>query len=129
MILAGCVTSTGGSTEERYFAREVKPVLQQHCLRCHNGVQPPPALNLTSKETAFRNGRGGKHFIVPGKPDSSLLITAIQRGGTHSKMMPRADISLTDDQVGALREWIEDGAFWPEGAAGELRHESTGENR
>lgn len=129
MVLAGCVTPTDGSAEERYFSREVKPVLQQHCLRCHNCVQPSAALNLTSKATAFRNGTGGRPFIVPGKPDSSLLITAIQRGGMHSKLMPRADISLTDDQIGALREWIEDGAFWPEGTTGALRHESTGENR
>jgi hypothetical protein len=41
--------------------------------------------------------------------------------------MPRADISLTDDQIGVLREWIEDGAFWPDGERGTLRAQSSPE--
>jgi len=128
-VLSGCAVPHAESGAERYFVREVKPVLQQHCLRCHNGAQPPPALNLSSRATAFAIGPGGESFIVPGKPDRSLLLTAVQRGSTHSRMMPRTDLSLTDDQIGMLTEWIQDGAFWPEGRAGELRHEPSGENR
>jgi hypothetical protein len=45
----------------------------------------------------------------------------VQRGGTHPKMMPRKEISLTEDQIGMLREWIEDGAYWPEGEKGTLK--------
>lgn len=106
---------------EGYFLAEVKPVLQQHCLRCHNGTLPPPALDLSSRAAAFARSASGQDYIRPGDPDRSLLITAVQRAGTHSKLMPRADISLTDDQIGMLREWVEDGAFWPAGARGALR--------
>jgi len=112
----------------RYFQTEVKPVLEQQCLRCHNGTVPPPALNLTSKATGFERRAGGRHFIVPGDPDHSLLITAVERGGAHGRKMPHADLSLTDDQIGILREWIEDGAFWPEGLGGTLHSESSAEN-
>ncbi len=128
-VFAGCALHQAQPGPERYFAKEVKPVLQQHCLRCHNGVQPPPALNLSHRAAAFSPGPGGKPFIVPGKPEKSLLLTAVQRGSTHSRLMPRADLSLTDDQIGMLTEWIQDGAYWPEGRAGELRHEPSGENR
>jgi len=65
-------------------------------------------------------------FIVPGKVEASYLLRAIARNGTHPKLMPRADISLTDDQIGVLTEWIEDGAFWPAGTAGQLEPISTG---
>jgi hypothetical protein len=58
-----------------------------------------------------------------------MLLSAIGRKGSHPKVMPRADISLTEDQIGELREWIEDGAHWPAGSAGELHHVATGENR
>jgi uncharacterized membrane protein len=116
------------SEAENYFLTEVKPVLQQQCLRCHNGGMPAPALNLTSRAAAFKRNAAGLDYIVPGAPDRSHLITAVQRKGTHPKLMPRADISLTDDQIGMLREWITDGAFWPKGEAGELRPQSSGEH-
>ena len=112
----------------RYFLNEVRPVLQQHCLACHNGAQPPPFLDLRTAEAAFRPGRAGP-WSVPGSPARSLLIKAVQRGGTHARMMPRTDLSLTDDQIGMLREWIEDGAYWPEGKAGVLHLERSLENR
>jgi uncharacterized membrane protein len=129
LILTGCASFLGTSRDpERYFLTQVKPVLQQHCLACHSGALPPPALNLTSKAAAFTRSASGRDFILPGDPDCSLLISAVQRGGTHLKMMPRTDVSLTDDQIGMLREWIEDGAFWPAGESGTLRPQKSREN-
>lgn len=117
---------SGGA--EHYFLTEVKPVLQEQCLRCHNGALPAPALNLTSKNAAFRTSSRGQQYIVPGKPDRSLMVTAVQRMGTHPKLMPRADVSLTDMQIGMLREWIEEGAYWPEGEGGHLHPQRSPEN-
>ena len=129
LFLISCSLPPGKkSAAESYFLTEVKPVLQQQCLRCHNGTMPAPALNLTSRSAAFKRGASGLEYIVPGASDRSHLITAVQRKGTHAKLMPRADISLTDDQIGMLREWITDGAFWPTGEAGELRPQSSREH-
>jgi len=116
------------NAREHYFLTQVKPVLQQHCLKCHNGSLPPPSLNLTRKATAFKRSATGRDYILPEDPDCSLLISAVQRGGTHPKMMPRTEVSLTDDQIGMLREWIEDGAYWPEGEAGTLHAQKSAEN-
>ncbi|MBL9131480.1 MAG: hypothetical protein JNG86_09795 [Verrucomicrobiaceae bacterium] len=122
LLLPACSLVPGTDSErEHYFLTEVKPVLQQHCLACHNGALPPPALNLSSKAAAFSRSASGRDYILPEDPDCSLLISAVQRGGTHPKMMPRKEVSLTGDQIGMLREWIEDGAYWPEGEKGVLK--------
>ena len=121
-------TGKGKGDHARYFNTQVKPVLQQHCLQCHNGSLPPPALNLATKATAFTRNASGREYILPRAPSRSLLITAVQRGGTHAKMMPRTELSLTDDQIGMLREWIEDGAYWPEGHRGYLQPQASAEN-
>jgi len=120
-IPACALVSPSTSEREHYFLTEVKPVLQQHCLACHHGTLPPPALNLTSKAAAFKRSASGRDYILPEDPDCSLLVSAVQRGGTHPKMMPRREVSLTEDQIGMLREWIEDGAYWPEGEKGTLK--------
>jgi hypothetical protein len=122
LLIPACALVTPSTSErEHYFLTEVKPVFQQHCLACHNGTLPPPALNLVSKTAAFKRSPSGRDYILPGDPCCSLLISAVQRGGTHPKMMPRKDMSLTEDQIGMLREWIEDGAYWPEGEKGTLK--------
>ncbi|MFC5455927.1 c-type cytochrome domain-containing protein [Prosthecobacter fluviatilis] len=128
LISACTFLPAGKSAREHYFLTQVKPVLQQHCLKCHNGSLPPPALNLTSRASAFRRSAGGREYILPGDPDCSLLISAVQRGGTHPKMMPRTEVSLTEDQIGMLREWIEDGAYWPEGDRGVLHAQKNAED-
>lgn len=128
VVTACSLPSVSKSEREHYFLTEVKPVLQQHCLRCHNGALPPPALNLSSRAVAFTRSASGRDYILPEDPDCSLLISAVQRGGTHPQMMPRTDVSLTDDQMGMLREWIEDGAYWPEGEKGVLRAQKSREN-
>lgn len=128
-LMAACeLAPDGRSASRRYFETQVRPVLQKQCLACHNGTLPPPSLNLTSKATAFQHLPGGRHFIVPGDPGHSLLIAAVERGGTHPRKMPHADLSLTDDQIGLLREWIADGATWPEGRAGTLHAQASAEH-
>ena len=116
------------STKEAFFVENVKPVLERNCLRCHNGTTLPGKLNLTDASTALTGKKGGMPYIVPGQPDDSRLILAISRKGTHRLMMPQLPISLTDDQIGTLREWIEDGAVWPTGEAGHLKTASNPEN-
>lgn len=120
-LLASCRSTSGpASSGDAFFISEAKPILERNCLQCHSGQGAMSSkLNLTSKEAALAV-IGGKRFIVPGEPDHSLLITAISRKGGHPTVMPRLDMSLTADQIAVLREWIEDGAAWPAGKAGQL---------
>ena len=129
--LAQCSTSTpptASAAAEKLFTQEVKPILQQHCLRCHNGTLPEQ-LDLSNRAAAFMPHPSGRAYIVPGKPDASLLIEAVSREGLHQRVMPRLVVTLTDMEIGTLREWIEAGAPWPTGAAGHLEHRAGVEDR
>ncbi len=129
VLTMGCKSmtkSTGASADRAFFAEEVKPILEKNCLRCHSGA--PGRLNLTSREAAMAPVDGEKPFIVPGSPDRSRLVTAIGRNGTHPRAMPRLNVSLTDMEIGVLRDWIADGAVWPSGPAGRLTPQFNPEN-
>ena len=129
-LLAACSTLKSHRAEEAYFAEHVKPVLQANCLRCHAGPQSPARLNLADGKSALTSvsPRTGRPFIIPGDPDCSLIISAVTRMGTHPRLMPKLDLSLTEDEIGELSEWIEDGAYWPEGEAGKLKAVFNPEN-
>lgn len=131
VLLVACQIRTATSKlppKEAFFVEHVKPVLERNCLRCHSGPKPPAKLNLASREAALSGKRHGRPFIAPGRPDESLLIIAISRNGTHPKLMPQQTLSLTDMQIGALHEWIEDGAVWPAGPSGMLKPAPNPEN-
>ncbi len=131
VLLAACQTPSEAPppavAAQKLFADEVKPILQKHCLRCHDGAAPG-LLDLSHRAAAFMPHPAGRSYIVPGKPDESLLIEAVSREGLHQRAMPRLVVTLTDMEIGALREWIEAGAPWPTGAAGSLRHQPSGEH-
>lgn len=122
--------STAPLTEkERFFVTEVKPLFERQCLRCHNGTALPDMLNLTSGEAALKGRLRGQRYITPGRPDQSLIVAAVSHKGTHRPLMPNlVPLTLTDDQIGVLREWIEDGAVWPAGPAGQLKAVANPEN-
>jgi len=90
------------------FAKDVAPILERHCIRCHQAgnakgkVSVATAMDLLEKE-----------FVVPGKPDeSSFLDLLISEGGKRPRM-PKEGKSLTPEEVAVLREWIKGGATWP----------------
>jgi len=109
------------AAENAFFQREIRPILERNCLPCHNGVALPGRLDLTTRAHAVAGQHHHQHFLVPGNPEASLMLTAVSRRGTHPKLMPQRDLSLTEDDIGTLREWIKDGAPWPDGPSGQLR--------
>lgn len=94
---------------EAYFETEIRPLLADFCLECHNADSVSGGLVLSSREAVLRGGEHGP-AIVPGDADRSLLMKAIRRQG-ELKMPP--DESLNDQQIRALQQWIDSGAYWP----------------
>ncbi len=106
--LLGSMTARG---ETPNFQRDVAPILQQHCLRCHNPSKASGGLDLSTTKSALAGGESGQ-VIVPGRPDDSLLIAYVTG---EKPEMPKESPPLAKAAVDALRHWIAEGAAWPEG--------------
>src|SRR5437763_473665 len=63
------------------FEAKVRPVLMERCYKCHSAGAPKlkGKLRLDSIETMRRGGESGTAAVVPGKPEESLLVTAIRQ--------------------------------------------------
>jgi WD40 repeat protein len=88
------------------FARDVVPILESNCLRCHNSAKVEGGLLLESYEDLMRGGDSGSP-LVPGKPDDSPLILQVENRA-KPKMPPKKD--LPPDEIAVLRAWVAAGA-------------------
>jgi mono/diheme cytochrome c family protein len=106
------------------FTKEVQPILQQHCVKCHGPEEQNGGLRYDDKAGAFAQGDSGGHAIVAGKPEESQLLKRIT--STHTKeQMPPKGARLSAAEVATLKAWITSGAEWPAHAVVE-KTEKTG---
>ena len=96
----------------RFFEEKVRPILATRCQACHNDELETSDLSLASREAALEGGTRGV-AVVPGYPEDSLLIVAVEGSGVL-QMPPTGPLS--DEEVDALRTWIRGGAAWGQAA-------------
>ncbi len=103
---------TAADPRVAFFREHVRPLLEEHCLRCHNPTRMRRAgqLDQTTMAGLLAGGMSGP-AIVPGRPDESMLIMAV-RWDIEDLQMPLNEDKLTDDRIAALEKWIADGAVW-----------------
>src|ERR1051326_2039616 len=92
------------------FAREIKPIFESSCIKCHGRGRVKGGLSIETRDTLLKGGDSGP-AIVPGKSDQSHLIELVV-GLDPDSVMPQKGKRLTPEQVGLLRGWIDQGAAW-----------------
>ena len=94
------------------YVREVKPLLTEHCSKCHGASQQKGDLRLDTAASARKGGENGAGF-KPGQSATSLFIQAVK--GTHDTIsqMPYKKPPLSDTQIALLARWIDEGASAP----------------
>jgi hypothetical protein len=108
-------TAADALEQLKFFETRVRPVLVERCLKCHGPDKQEGQFRLDSRESALAGGESGP-AVVPGKPDESLLVEAINRASLE---MP-PDARLPDHEIAALTKWVELGAPWPAGDTARL---------
>jgi mono/diheme cytochrome c family protein len=102
------------AAEKIDFRKDIKPVLEVHCVSCHGTEKPKGELNLTTRESAIKGGDDGAS-LVPGKSTESPLYTTTVLPADHDDAMPPKGPRLMKEETERLRLWIEQGAEWPAG--------------
>ncbi len=105
--------------DNEFFEKEVRPLLIQHCYKCHGELKEPKGgLTLTSREAVLKGGESGP-AAVAGKSKESLLIAAVNHEGLE---MPPEGNKLNAAEIAKLTRWVERGLPWPKTDPAALEH-------
>lgn len=84
------------------FEKEIQPIFQSSCLKCHGAAVQLSKLDLRTRESALR-------VLSPGNAGQSRLYRLISG---HDKPSMPMDGTLTAGQISTIKRWIDEGAAW-----------------
>src|SRR5439155_20681692 len=96
------------------FEKDIKPIFDRSSVKCHGAQKPKAKLRLDSLEGVLKGGVDGK-VVEPGNSAKSMLVLNIAHLGDEDDFMPPPKNKLglkklTDEQIGLVRAWIDQGA-------------------
>ena len=98
------------AADAAFFESKIRPLLLEKCGACHGAEEQESDLRLDTPAGILQGGAAGPS-VVPGKPNASLLLTAVQQRG-DLKMPP--DDKLSAQEIKLLEQWIRSGAVMPQ---------------
>ncbi len=120
LLLAAVAASATASAEEPQlppaathqvdFHREILPILANRCATCHASGRAEGGFSLETRAALLRESDSGQ-TVVLGKSGESLLIELVA-GVDPGWVMPKQGKRLSEQEVGLLRAWIDQGAPW-----------------
>ena len=103
------------------FIRDVKPILEFNCVACHWEKKDKGKLRLDTRALAF----DFDDLIDPGNPDDSSIYWTTTLEADDDDVMPPQDEDheylLPEVEQEILKQWIVDGAIWPDNVTLEPR--------
>jgi hypothetical protein len=96
------------------YATDIKPIFVASCLQCHDSKKSRQGgkLSLDTLEGVLKGSRDGKVVTVGDSAHSDLVLSVAHVGDDPDSFMPkgRGAKKLTDEQIGLIRAWIDQGA-------------------
>jgi mono/diheme cytochrome c family protein len=106
----------GTPNQAQFFENQIRPILANNCFRCHGPEKHRSNLRLDSRAAVLAGGDSGP-AVVPGKPDDSPMIKAVNYRDLEMPPGKR----LSKKEVAALTEWVKIGAPWPASGVTEVQ--------
>lgn len=109
LLVAASAAHAASPAGLELFEKKVRPVLVEHCYKCHSvgPKKPKGGLALDSRDGLLKGGESGP-ALVPGRPDESRLIRAVRYTDDALLMPPKG--KLPASVIADLEEWARIGA-------------------
>lgn len=113
IFLTACQEKSAPSEQLVSFKKEISPILQTHCLKCHNPQgegYKASGLNMDSYQALMSGTKYGP-IIDPGNAIGSTLVRVINAKTDPAIAMPHGGMHLlTEQDRTSIARWIDQGA-------------------
>ena len=96
------------------FDKDIKPLLENSCLKCHGAEKPKSKYRVDSREAFIKGGESDEAAVIPGKSEKSPVVHYVADLVVDYEMPPTDKRDkypkMTPEQIGILRAWIDQGA-------------------
>src|SRR5215218_3750976 len=99
------------------FAKQVLPVLQENCGKCHGEKKAAAKLRVHTAAGLKEKWDADKGLITAGKPEESELYKRLVLPAGDKKRMPKGGDALAKEKIDIIGRWIKEGAILPVVAA------------
>ena len=96
------------------FDKDIKPLIENSCLKCHGAEKPKSKYRVDSREAFIKGGESDEAAVIPGKSEKSPVVHYVADLVVDYEMPPTDKRDkypkMTAEQIGILRAWIDQGA-------------------
>jgi len=111
ILFASAVHAAPTHEQVEFFEKSVRPVLADHCYKCHGAEKQKGELRMDSRAALLKGNDSGP-VVFPGDPAKGTFIKSIRH--EIDNKMPEKAPKLSDEKITALTEWVKMGLPWPE---------------
>ena len=112
-VLAPVVLTACTGEPEVSYSQDVQPVLEKHCLSCHQAGgagHKASGLSMASYDDLMKGTDGGA-MIIPGDVEGSNLVVLMEGRADPSISMPHGSLEkVPGAEVTVVKNWIAQGA-------------------
>ena len=112
-LLTALSTGALRAEEQVDFEKQIKPILERACVKCHGPEKTEGGYALHTRELMIQGGDSGE-ALVPGSAEDSHLFYRITLPHDDPTIMPAEGDPLKEEEVELIRKWIDAEAAWPE---------------
>jgi formylglycine-generating enzyme required for sulfatase activity len=133
-LLAGTTSLSLTQGAEVDFMTQIKPLFEGACIHCHNpekAADEGAEYDMSTRKAAFAGGESyGSDVIVPkdGNDSPVYWMTTIHLDDPEDPEAMPPKKPLNEYQQNLIKDWIDQGAEWPEGVVLEEKPRVTFQN-
>lgn len=106
----GMQVARATGNEKVSFMRDIAPVLNETCVRCHAGQQAGGNFEMANFNQLISNRGDSGGSITPGNPKGSVIIQKLRGTATKGGRMPRNREPLSEETIQKFETWVAEGA-------------------
>ncbi len=98
------------------FSKELLPLFIERCFDCHGEKKQESGMRADSRAELLKGGDTGPSVVVSNSA-ASILVQVLADTHADLAQMPKKKEKFTNEQIGLVRAWIDQGAVWEDAGA------------